>query len=72
VWFWRKRGKISWADHVKNEDALQTVKGEKKNCTRNKQRKNNWIGHIFRRNCLLKHFIAGKVEGMGIRGKRLK
>jgi hypothetical protein len=23
----------------------------------------NWIGHILRRNCLLKHVIEGKVEG---------
>jgi len=44
----------------------------KKHCKHNKQRKTNWTGHMFRRNCLLKHFIAGKAEGMGIRGKRLK
>jgi len=23
----------------------------------------NWIGHILRRNCLLKHVIGGKIEG---------
>jgi hypothetical protein len=23
----------------------------------------NWIGHILRRNCLLKHVIEGKLEG---------
>jgi hypothetical protein len=26
-------------------------------------RKGNWIGHILRRNCLLKHVIEGKIEG---------
>jgi hypothetical protein len=26
-------------------------------------RKANWIGHIWRRNCLLKHVLKGKVEG---------
>jgi hypothetical protein len=26
-------------------------------------RKANWIGHILRRNCLLKHVIEGKLEG---------
>jgi hypothetical protein len=25
-----------------------------------RQRKVNWIGHILRRNCLLKHVIEGK------------
>jgi hypothetical protein len=28
-----------------------------------KRRKTNWIGEILHRNCLLKHGIAGKIEG---------
>jgi len=28
-----------------------------------KRRNANWIGHIWRRNCLLKHVIEGKIEG---------
>ena len=28
-----------------------------------KRRKANWIAHILRRNCLLKHVIEGKLEG---------
>jgi hypothetical protein len=33
--------------------------------------KANWIGHISRRNCLLKHIIEGKVEGrIGVTGRR--
>jgi hypothetical protein len=27
------------------------------------QRKANWIGHILRRNCLLKQVIEGKIKG---------
>jgi hypothetical protein len=41
-----------------------------------KKRKANWIGHILRRNCLLKHVIEGKLEGrieMTVRrGRRCK
>ena len=41
-----------------------------------KRRKANWIGHILRRNCLLKHVVEGKIEGrievMGRRGIRRK
>ena len=41
----------------------------------NKQ-KANWIGHIFRTNCLLKHSIEGNIEGgievKGRRGRRSK
>ena len=38
------------------------------------KRKANWIGHIFRRNCLLQRVIEGKIKGdievTGRRGKR--
>jgi hypothetical protein len=41
-----------------------------------KRRKANWIGHILRRNCLLKHVIDGELEGRiemtGRRGRRRK
>jgi hypothetical protein len=41
-----------------------------------KRRKANWIGHILRRNCLLKQVIEGQLEGRiemtGRRGKRRK
>jgi hypothetical protein len=41
-----------------------------------KIRKTNWIGHILRRNCLLKHVIEGTLEGRiemtGRRGRRRK
>jgi hypothetical protein len=40
------------------------------------KKKANWIGHILRRNCLLKHVIEGKLEGRiemsGRRGRRRK
>jgi hypothetical protein len=43
---------------------------------RRRRRKANWIGHILRRNCHLKHFIEGKIEGRtnvtGRRGRRSK
>ena len=28
-----------------------------------RKRKSNWIGHILRRNCLLKRVIEGKIKG---------
>ena len=40
-----------------------------------RKRKANWIGHILRRNCLLKQVIEGKIKGeMEVtrrRGRRL-
>jgi hypothetical protein len=52
------------------------VKEEKNNLHTMNKRKAKWIGHISRRNCLLKYVIEGKIERRtevtGRRGKRLK
>ena len=37
-----------------------------------KRRKANWIGHILRRNCLLKHASEGSTGRRGRRGKQLR
>ena len=42
---------------------LQRVKKERNILRTVNGRKANGIGHIFRRNCLLKYVIEGKVEG---------
>jgi hypothetical protein len=48
---------------VRNEEVLHRVKEERNILYTIKRRKANWIGHILRRNCLLKHVIEGKLEG---------
>jgi hypothetical protein len=55
--------KISWTDHVRNEDVLLRVKEQRNILHEIRKRKANSIGHILRRNCLLKHIIEGKIEG---------
>jgi hypothetical protein len=75
MWCWRRMEKISWIDCVRNE-VLHRVK-EKRNILHTiKRRKANWIGHILRRNCLLRHVIKEKIEGTikvtGRRGRRRK
>jgi hypothetical protein len=37
-----------------------------------RRRKANWIGHVFRRNCLLKHVTEGKTEETKRRRRRRK
>jgi hypothetical protein len=63
MWCWRRMEKISWTDHVKNEEVLHTVKEERNILHTIKRRKANCIGHMLHRNCLLKHIIEGKIEG---------
>ena len=60
MWCWRGV-EIIWTNHMRNE-VLQRVKEERNILQTIKWRKSNWIGHIFCRNCLLNHIIAGKME----------
>jgi len=63
--------KISWADHVRNEEVLLIVKGQRKILHEISKRKANWIGHILRRNCLLQWVIEGKIKrGIDVTGRR--
>ena len=63
--------KISWADRVENEGILPRVKEERNILEILNRKKSNWIGHILRRNCLLKHVIEGKIEGkIEVTGRR--
>jgi hypothetical protein len=70
---WRRMEKISWTDRVRNEEVLHRVKVERNILHTIKRRKANWIGHILRRNCLLKHVIEGTLEGrIQMKGSRKK
>jgi hypothetical protein len=60
MWCWRRMEKISSPNHVNNEVILDRVKEEMNILHIIRQRKANWIGHIFRRNCILSHNIEGK------------
>jgi len=55
--------KISWTDHVRNEDVLFRVKEQRNILHEIRKRKANWIGHILRRNCLLQRITEGKIQG---------
>jgi len=52
---------ISRTDRVRNEEVLRRVKEERNNLHIIKRMEVNWIGHILRRNCLLKDVIEGNV-----------
>jgi hypothetical protein len=54
---------ISWTDRVQNKEVLKRVKEERNFLHTVKQRNANWIGHILRRNCLLKRVVEDKIEG---------
>ena len=76
MWCWRRKDKISWTDHVTNEEVLLRVKEQRNILPDISKRKANLIGHILRRNCLLQQVIEGKIkwgiEVTGRRGRRLR
>jgi hypothetical protein len=49
--------KISWTGRVRYEEVLHTVEEERNILRTIKRRNANWIGHIFRGNCLLKQLL---------------
>ena len=63
MWWWRRMEKISWTDHVRNEEVLLRVNEQRNILHEIRKRKANWIGHILRRNYLLKQVIEGKIKG---------
>jgi hypothetical protein len=69
MWCWRKMKKISWTDHVRNEDVLLRVKEQRNILHEIRKRKAN--GHNLRRNCLLQRVIEGKIQkGIGVIGRQ--
>ena len=60
---WRRMEKISWADRVSNEEVLHIVMEERNIVHTITRWKDTRIGYILRRNCLLKHFVEGRMEG---------
>ena len=74
LWCWRRMEKISWTEHVRNEEVLLRVKEQRNILHEISKRKANWMGYILRKNCLLQQVIEGKIKGgievKGRRGKR--
>jgi hypothetical protein len=61
---------------VRNEEVLPRVKEQRNILHETSKRKANWICHILRRNCLLRHVIEGKIKGgvevTGRRGRKCR
>ena len=69
MWCWR-RMENSWTYHVRNEEELLRVNEQRNILHEIRKRKANWIGHILRRNCLLKQVIKGEMEVTRRQGRR--
>ena len=63
MWCWKRMEKISWTDHVRHEEVLLRVEGQRNILHEMSGRKANWTGHILCRNCLLQRVIEGEIKG---------
>ena len=48
---------------MRNDEVLLRINEQRNILHEIRKRKANWIGHILRRNCLLKQVIEGKIKG---------
>jgi hypothetical protein len=62
IWCWRRMEKISWTDHMINEEVLLGVKEQRNILQEISKRKADWIGHILHRDCFLQRVIKGKIK----------
>jgi hypothetical protein len=63
MWCWRRMEKISWTDHVRNEDVLLRVREQTNILHEIRKRKANWIGHVLCGKCLLQRVTGGMIQG---------
>jgi hypothetical protein len=70
MWCWRME-KIRRTDRVRNEEVLYKDNEERNIIHTINWMKTNWIGHVLRLNCLLKHTAEGNIEGsIEVTGRR--
>ena len=73
---YRKMLRISYKDHVANEEVCtkvqQAIGPHKVLLTIIKRRKLNWYGHVFRSSGLAKTIVQGSVKGEKRHGKQNK
>ena len=69
MWLYRRMLKISWVDHVSNEQVLQRAGAEREIMASLRQRQLRFLGHTMREQQLESLCLMGKVEGRRGRGR---
>jgi len=60
MWCWRRMEKISWIEHVRNEEVLLTVNEQRNILHEISKWKANWIGHIFVETAFYNGLLKGR------------
>ena len=63
MWIWRKIERITWTDHITNDEVLERVQENRQLINLIKERQAKWIGHVMRSDTLLKDILEGRTKG---------
>jgi hypothetical protein len=69
MWIWRRMEKITWKEHITNEDVLRRVQEERLLIDTIRKRQKSWFGHILRGESLLRTVIEGRMIGKKVAGR---
>ena len=72
MWIWRRMCRISWMDHITNDEVLRRVDEKRSLMQTVRMRQMNWIGHVLRGNCLLRTVLEGRLQRKHRRGRPRK
>ena len=63
LWFYRRMMKISWVNHVTNEEVLRRAGTERKIMKAIRKRQIEFLGHVMRKEGLEELMLTGRVNG---------
>src|SRR6218665_188261 len=69
MWIWRRMERISWTEHISNEEVLTLVGEERSLISTIRARQRNWMGHLLRGDSLQREIMEGRMEGKRGRGR---
>ena len=63
VWIWRKTEKMSWTEHITNDQVLTMVGEQRSLMDTIRKRQRNWIGHVLKGNSVWKGKSKAEEQG---------
>jgi len=70
MWLYRRMLKISWTEHVTNEEVLKRAQTERNLLASIIKRQLKFLGHVLRKDSLENLVLTGKIEGKRDRGRQ--
>ena len=70
MWFYRRMLRISWTEHVTNEEVLTRAGTKRELMMTIRQRQLRFLGHVMRKDELENVVLTGKIEGTRNRGRK--